>query len=58
MYAVSFPMYAYYIVAEPNASRVSFYKVDYVKEILVSIVGFGVCGLCIVAGIISGGIEH
>lgn len=57
IYAVSFPMYAYYCIAEPNASRVSFYKVDYAKEALVMVVGATLAGVSIAIGIYNSGFK-
>ncbi|KAI8097865.1 uncharacterized protein B0P05DRAFT_522391 [Gilbertella persicaria] len=56
IYAIAFPMYAYYCVAEPNASRVSWYKVDYAKEVLVLVTGATLAGLCIAVGVYNAGI--
>ncbi|KAG2199070.1 hypothetical protein INT47_005074 [Mucor saturninus] len=57
IYAISFPMYAYYCIAEPNASRVSFYKVDYAKEALVMVMGATLAGVSIAVGIYNSGIK-
>ncbi|CDH56379.1 predicted protein [Lichtheimia corymbifera JMRC:FSU:9682] len=53
LYAVAFPMYAYYVVVEPNASRIHWYKVDYCKESLVAIVSLATCGIIIAIGILN-----
>ncbi|OBZ91582.1 hypothetical protein A0J61_00391 [Choanephora cucurbitarum] len=58
IYAIAFPMYAYYCVAEPNASRVSWYKVDYAKEVLVLVTGGTLAGLCIAVGVYNAGIPQ
>lgn len=46
-------MYAYYCIAEPNASRVSFYKKDLAKEALVVVSGVAIAAACIGVGIIN-----
>lgn len=51
MYAIAFPMYAYYIIAEPDASRLSLYKVNYLKEMLVVCASVVLAASCIAIGI-------
>ncbi|GAN05049.1 hypothetical protein MAM1_0081c04518 [Mucor ambiguus] len=58
IYGISFPMYAYYCIAEPNASRISWYKVDYAKEVLVMVSGITLAGLSIVVGVYNADIHH
>ncbi|CDS08763.1 hypothetical protein LRAMOSA10124 [Lichtheimia ramosa] len=53
LYAVAFPMYAYYVVVEPNASRIHWYKVDLCKEALVAAVSLVTCGIIIAIGILN-----
>ncbi|CEP10772.1 hypothetical protein [Parasitella parasitica] len=58
IYGISFPMYAYYCIAEPNASRISWYKVDYAKEVLVMVSGIALAGVSIAVGIYNADIHH
>lgn len=46
-------MYAYYVVVEPNASRIHWYKVDLCKEALVAAVSLVTCGIIIAIGILN-----
>ncbi|CDS14483.1 hypothetical protein LRAMOSA06652 [Lichtheimia ramosa] len=57
LYAISFPMYAYYVVSEPNDQRVQWYPLSYVKEALVMISAVVSCGLFIVIGAINSGLN-
>ncbi|KAI7861230.1 hypothetical protein BDF14DRAFT_1872770, partial [Spinellus fusiger] len=54
-YAVSFPLYAYYAISEPNASRIQWYKIEFAKEALVFVASFILSLLCIIIGAISSG---
>lgn len=58
IYAISFPMYGYYCVAEPNASRLSFCRKDYAKEAFVVVSGLTLAGLSIAVGIYNSGAHH
>ncbi|KAI9018727.1 hypothetical protein CLU79DRAFT_760134 [Phycomyces nitens] len=54
-YAVTFPLYAYYVVSEPDSSRINWYKVEFAQEALVIVLGFIVSGLCIAVGAVTSG---
>ncbi|KAI9350377.1 hypothetical protein BD770DRAFT_394288 [Pilaira anomala] len=50
IYAIAFPMYAYYCIVEPNTSRLSFYKASRLKETLVVLSSIGFAGTSIAIG--------
>ncbi|KAI7879272.1 hypothetical protein K492DRAFT_196159 [Lichtheimia hyalospora FSU 10163] len=57
LYAVCFPMYAFYIISEPNDHRIQWYPMNYVKEALIMICAVVSCGIFIVIGAINSGLN-
>ncbi|KAL0091359.1 hypothetical protein J3Q64DRAFT_1709348 [Phycomyces blakesleeanus] len=56
-YAITFPLYAYFVVSEPDSSRINWYKVEFAQEALVIVLGFIVSGLCIAIGAVTSGVS-
>jgi hypothetical protein len=50
-------MYAFYCIAEPNASRINWYKQDFAKEVLVILSGCTLAGLSIMVGVYNADID-
>ncbi|KAI7868791.1 hypothetical protein BDF14DRAFT_1790999 [Spinellus fusiger] len=56
-YAVTFPLYACYVVFEPNSSRIQWYKISFVKEGFIFIACFIVSLSLIIIGALKTGVS-
>ncbi|KAI9017976.1 hypothetical protein CLU79DRAFT_762463 [Phycomyces nitens] len=56
-YAISFPVYGYYISEEPDSSRINWYPIKFFKEAVIGVVSFVVVGVFMAIGIIASGVE-
>ncbi|KAL0080276.1 hypothetical protein J3Q64DRAFT_1759293 [Phycomyces blakesleeanus] len=56
-YAVAFPIYSYYVSEEPDSSRINWYPIKLLKEVIIGVVSFVVVGVLMAIGFISSGVE-